>query len=237
MNKNNVLYQHGTLALLVPGLLAGTMTIKELLKHGNTGIGTGEGLDGELIILDGKAYQVDSLGSVNIVDDAFTMPFATVHFSDFTDFTSFKNINMQTFETEIIQKSHAENTLFAVITKGLFSKMKTRAVAKSEEPYPTLVETAHAQSIFEKENISGTLITYYSPEVFNGLAVGGCHSHFLADDQSIGGHVLDFELAEATSAIQIFDTLTQHLPTNNSTYMNHKFDNDKTASAIQEAEK
>lgn len=54
----NVLYQHGTLALLVPGLLEGTTTIGELLKHGDTGIGTGEGLDGELIILDGVAYKV-----------------------------------------------------------------------------------------------------------------------------------------------------------------------------------
>ncbi|MCC2728542.1 acetolactate decarboxylase, partial [Blautia sp. MSK22_86] len=35
-----MLYQHGTLALLVPGLLEGTTTIGELLKHGDTGIGT-----------------------------------------------------------------------------------------------------------------------------------------------------------------------------------------------------
>ena len=39
----NQLYQHGTLALLVPGLLEGTTTIGELLTHGDTGIGTGEG--------------------------------------------------------------------------------------------------------------------------------------------------------------------------------------------------
>ena len=55
----NQLYQHGTLALLVPGLLEGTTTIGELLTHGDTGIGTGEGLDGELIILDGVAIRSD----------------------------------------------------------------------------------------------------------------------------------------------------------------------------------
>lgn len=43
MTKTNVLYQHGTLALLVPGLLKGTLTSGELLEHGDTGIGTGRG--------------------------------------------------------------------------------------------------------------------------------------------------------------------------------------------------
>ena len=33
-------YQHGTLALLIPGLFTGTMTVAELLTHGNFGIGT-----------------------------------------------------------------------------------------------------------------------------------------------------------------------------------------------------
>ncbi len=38
-----MLYQHGTLAQLVPGLLEGTTTIGDILSHGDTGIGTGEG--------------------------------------------------------------------------------------------------------------------------------------------------------------------------------------------------
>ena len=70
----------GTLALLVPGLLEGTTTIGELLTHGDTGIGTGEGLDGELIILDGVAYKVGQSGVAERVPDDFTMPFANATF-------------------------------------------------------------------------------------------------------------------------------------------------------------
>ena len=66
MANHITLYQHGTLALLVPGLLKGTITMGELLKHGDTGIGTGEGLDGELIILDGKPYHVHATGDVTL---------------------------------------------------------------------------------------------------------------------------------------------------------------------------
>lgn len=66
MPNHITLYQHGTLALLVPGLLKGTISMGELLKHGDTGIGTGEGLDGELIILAGKPYHVHATGDITL---------------------------------------------------------------------------------------------------------------------------------------------------------------------------
>lgn len=237
MKDTKTLYQHGTLALLVPGLLEGTITMGELLKHGDTGIGTGEGLDGELIILDGIPYQVNSKGEINIVKDDFTMPFSTIHFADYTPLSTLKNVTMKQFENEILTAANANNAFYSVITKGTFKNIKTRAVAKSQKPYPTLVETAHSQSIFEAENISGTLLTYYSPKLFHGIAVGGFHTHFLADDYSIGGHVLDFTINEASADFQLLDTLQQHLPTNNKDFMNHNFDNDQIGSAIDEAEK
>ena len=43
-------YQHGTLGMLVPGLFEGTMTVADLLKHGDWGIGTASGLDGAEIL-------------------------------------------------------------------------------------------------------------------------------------------------------------------------------------------
>ena len=43
----NVLYQHGTWLHWYQAQAEGTITIGELLKHGDTGIGTGEGPDGE----------------------------------------------------------------------------------------------------------------------------------------------------------------------------------------------
>ena len=55
----NVLYQHGTLGTLMAGLLEGTATINELLEHGNLGIATLTGSDGEVIFLDGKAYHAN----------------------------------------------------------------------------------------------------------------------------------------------------------------------------------
>ena len=57
-------YQHGTLAQLMAKQMAGTISVGELLTHGDTGIGTLDGLDGEVIILNGDVYQADSTGAV-----------------------------------------------------------------------------------------------------------------------------------------------------------------------------
>lgn len=47
----NVLYQHGTLGTLMAGLLEGTASINDLLEHGDLGIATLTGSDGEVILL------------------------------------------------------------------------------------------------------------------------------------------------------------------------------------------
>ncbi|GAJ26453.1 alpha-acetolactate decarboxylase [Liquorilactobacillus sucicola DSM 21376 = JCM 15457] len=236
MKQNNVLYQHGTLALLVPGLLAGTITMKELLQHGDTGIGTGEGLNGELIILDGVPYQADSFGNVHVVKDDFTMPFANINFAAFKFLTTLENAGPEEFAAAALRGKTNANTFFAVRVKGRFSYVRTRAVVKSEPPFDTLEETAKKQSIFEAHDVEGTLLSYYSPTLFHGAAVAGFHNHFLTNDHSMGGHVLDFKLASGELAIQTFDTLEQHLPVNNSEFMEHDFSQDNVADVISKAE-
>ena len=44
------------------GLYSGSLTVGELLEHGDLGLGTLDSIDGELIVLDGKAYQAKGAG-------------------------------------------------------------------------------------------------------------------------------------------------------------------------------
>ncbi|MFD1472271.1 acetolactate decarboxylase [Companilactobacillus mishanensis] len=237
MTNSNVLFQHGTLALLVPGLLDGTITMKELLQHGDTGIGTGEGLDGELMILDGVPYQTDGTGKVNIVSDDFTLPFANSHFAKYEKLMSVENISRPDLQSTIINKVKSANTFYSLRIHGTFKNMKARAVRKSTKPYQTLAQTAENQNIFDSELIDGTLLSYYSPEVFDGAAVAGFHSHFLADDHQFGGHILSFESVTGDVKFQRFDSLEQHLPTDNKEFMEHDFTKDDIINDIHSAEK
>lgn len=236
MTNTNTLYQHGTLALLVPGLLKGTISMSELLQHGDTGIGTGEGLDGEIIILDGTPYQVRHDGSIVVVPGDFALPFASVHTAGFVELTDIGNTSKSELEQWLPERTDWANTFFAATVTGTFSAMHTRAVAKQGRPYPTLEQTAAAQSVFTAKVTKGTLLIYYAPALFNGVAVGGCHIHYLADDHTIGGHALDFHVEHAQVAVQRFDTLEQHLPVENSAFMTHDFSKDDIAGAIATSE-
>ncbi len=57
----NRLFQYNTLGALMAGLY-GSLTVGELLEHGDLGLGTLDSIDGELIVLDGKAYQAKGAG-------------------------------------------------------------------------------------------------------------------------------------------------------------------------------
>ncbi|KRK88673.1 acetolactate decarboxylase [Lentilactobacillus sunkii] len=236
MAKFTTLYQHGTLALLVPGLLKGTLTMGDLLKHGDTGIGTGEGLDGELIILDGKPYQVNSKGNVNVVPNSFNMPFANIHFANYSPLAELEDVSQDDLEKQVLSLMHANNTFFSIKITGSFTNVKTRAVKKSVPPFKTLAETAKNQSIFTRDKVEGTLISYFSPELFDGAAVAGFHNHFLSDDRKFGGHLLDFHLDKGDVSYQLFDTLEQHLPVNDDDYMKHDFSADNIKDDIHNAE-
>ena len=48
------------------------MTLAELLGHGSFGIGTFNGLDGEMVILGGTCYRLRGDGSVSIPDRLFS---------------------------------------------------------------------------------------------------------------------------------------------------------------------
>ncbi|MDO4913138.1 MAG: acetolactate decarboxylase [Bifidobacteriaceae bacterium] len=235
-NHENVLYQHGTLAQLVPGLLEGTISMKELLNEGNTGIGTGEGLDGEIIVLDGEAWKVGRSGVVEKVSDDTTLPFANMHHAAFQFQCERENIALPELHNRIVEANGRANAFFSVRIHGLFSYIKTRAVVKQSAPYPPLQTVAEQQEIFEAHNVQGTLLGYFAPTIFNGAAVAGFHDHFLADDHSIGGHVLDATLKKGKICSQIFDTLVQHLPVDNPEYRNHDFSHENILEAIEKAE-
>lgn len=58
-----VAYHYSTINALLRDFYDGDMTIADLARHGDHGLGTVNGLDGELIIVDGTPYQMRADGS------------------------------------------------------------------------------------------------------------------------------------------------------------------------------
>lgn len=77
-----IIYQVSAMDLLKDGSFDGFVTVGEVRGHGDFGIGTFDRLDGEAIILDGTVYQARADGTVHVMGDQDTMPFAVITYFD-----------------------------------------------------------------------------------------------------------------------------------------------------------
>ncbi len=80
--KSDRLFQVALLQSLMQSKYDGVVTVGEQEEYGNTGIGTFQGVNGEMIILDGTVYRALWDGSVEVAPDDETVPFLNVTFFD-----------------------------------------------------------------------------------------------------------------------------------------------------------
>lgn len=198
------LYQVSTLPALQAGLYDGVVSIADLLQRGEFGIGTLTGLNGELIIVSGEAWQIRFDGVVVRVPHTQTTPFANIasgmlpgvsmraksplrrRDDALQPFSSFAELQKQ-----LKGRLFSDNLPHLLVIEGTFSQMQTRSVAVQQKPYPPLAEVAAKQSVFRMENVKGVLVGFWFPRSFAGLNLPGFHLHFLSDDRKSGGHLLD----------------------------------------------
>ena len=223
----NVLYQHGTLGTLMAGLLEGTASINDLLEHGDLGIATLTGSDGEVIFVDGKAYHANEHKEfIELTGDEMT-PYATV--TKFKADSSFKtsNKNQEEVFDEVKKQMKSENMFSAVKISGTFKKMHVRMMPGQEPPYTRLIDSARRQPEETRENIKGSIVGFFTPELFHGIGSAGFHIHFANDDRDFGGHILDFEVDDVTE---------QHFPVDAKSFTDADIDYKDIADEIREAE-
>lgn len=196
------IYQVALLQSLTQGYYDGIIKVSELKQHGDIGIGTFEGVNGEMIVLDGTVYQALGDGTVQKADDNETVPFSNVTFFDKDGSLALSDINDVNALKEKLNamvEQNGKNLFYFVKMSGTFDKMNVRSEIKQEKPYKTLDKALETdQREFNYDNIPGTVVALYCPDYMNGLNTPGWHFHFISDDKAKGGHVLDLQFAGAT---------------------------------------
>ncbi len=201
-NKETV-YQVALLQSLTQGYYDGIIKVSELREHGDIGIGTFEGVNGEMIVLDGTVYQALGDGSVQKADDNETVPFSNVTFFDSDvkeEISDIKDINALKEALDKTVAKNGKNMFCFVKLNGEFKKMNVRSELKQEKPYKSLDKAlATDQREFNYDNIKGTVVALYCPDYMGGLNTPGWHFHFISDDKTKGGHILElaFDSAQA----------------------------------------
>ncbi len=205
----HTLFQVSTSGSLVEGVYAEAVTCAKILEHGDLGLGTFTGLDGEMVVLDGAVYRVRGDGTVTRAPPEAGAPFAVVtRFSPSTDGpgTSFASFR----ELERLCDGHrrSDNLFYAFRLDGPFTHVRTRAVSPPREG-GRLLDAAKSQREFDFLDAAGTLVGIYSPAFSGAFSVPGYHFHFLSDDRTQGGHVLD--VSAASPRLQVEELSTFHL--------------------------
>lgn len=193
-NKINreVIYQFSTIEGLLQGIYDGNLTFRELKNHGDYGIGTFDSLDGEMIQVQGKFYQIKIDGVAYPVNDDQKTPFAVVSFFDRDDsFYIDQEVNYDKLTKLIDSKLPTKNIFYLIVIKGNFEYVKTRSVPSQSKPYVPLAKAVEGQKIFEFNGVNGTLVGFRSPDYVGSINVPGYHFHFLTADEKAGGHVLE----------------------------------------------
>ena len=97
-------------------------------------------------------------------------------------------------------------------------------------------EVATHQPEYTRENVTGTIVGFWTPEIFHGVSVAGYHLHFISDDHTFGGHVMDFVISEGIVEVGAIDQLDQRFPVQDRQYLFAKFNVDEVKEDINKAE-
>ena len=210
----HTLFQVSTSRSLVAGKYGGVITCEKLLEHGDFGLGTFAGLDGEMIVVDGHVFRIEGSGRISEALPGDEAPFATVtRFDPSVDETMEATTSFKDLQAHLDTFRRSDNLFYAFRIDGPFGRVKTRAVCPPK-PGATLLDAAKSQHEFIFADSHGTLIGIYSPSFSGAVSVPGYHIHYLSDDRTQGGHLLEIETGRVRLRVQELEDFHIALPEN-----------------------
>jgi len=207
-------YQVSTISSLLAGGYDGTVTVGELLRHGNFGLGTYNGVDGEMVVLNGRAYRCTVDAVAHTVSAATRTPFAVV-----TDFRPQRTVAVtagQSFDQLQATLDHlpeSASRVVAVRIVGHFQAMQVRSEPKQSPPYRPLADVIKTQQVVHDLGaVDGTLVGFRFPVTASSVNVAGWHFHFITADGTRCGHVLGLTTGVGRAALQEIADLRVRFP-------------------------
>lgn len=203
-----MMFQYSTYDAVKDGKYDGEITIAELKKEGNFGIGTYNGLEGELIALEGKFFHATN-GQVRMATHDAALAWAAV-----TSFTSKEGFSSKTpLDYFILRENRFKHYVFdrelcAVAVRGRFQTLQIASTPKQFPPYPSIDEVINQSKIFDIKDIEGTLVGFFAPHFMGGIKSPGWHFHFISENKAVGGHVLEFMIHEWSMEIAVMEGFT-----------------------------
>ena len=211
------MFQVSTLQALALGYTRAVMTVDELMRHGEAGLGTFEDVNGEMIAIDGKCYRATEDGTVEEAGGDRGVPFSAVAFMDgYREFALSGDYDMARLRNELnirIEEVFGLNSMHVVRIDGTFEKIHARSEAPYRSQHVTLKSMLEeTQKSFVFDNIKGSLVGVYFPDFMDGINAFGWHLHFISDSRTVGGHVYEMKMTQGVVRLSRKNSLEIRLP-------------------------
>ena len=194
-----MLFQASTVGALLDGAFDGDLSFAELAEHGDLGLGTLNRLDGEMIALDGELLprRRRRRRSTRCRAEAKT-PFAVVTRFEPDDRRAASRSRLA--HEQLLARLDAAGPGRRLLLRDpprrplragpgpLGPAPRRRPTGRWPRSSPTSTSSSCA-------DVAGTMLGFRFPAYAEGIEVGGYHLHFISDDRSRGGHVLDSRAA------------------------------------------
>ena len=153
----HTIFQVSTSGALVAGVYESEVSVRTLLEHGDFGLGTFADLDGEMVVVDGRAYQIQGSGSVSEAPTGAGAPFGVVTWFEPSIDVSIRSVqSFKDLEASCDPFRGSGNIFYALRLDGRFKSVRARAV-NPPRAGAGLVDAAKAQSEFTFTDLVGTL--------------------------------------------------------------------------------
>ncbi len=212
-------YQSAPITALLNGVMNDDFTVAQIKHSGNFGLGTFNGVDGEMIILNGIVYRVEFSGKVTLPANSVKSPFVTETF--FHADTTFKindTLDFSGLDKLIDKVLPSKNIICAIKINGIFSSIQTRSEEKQTAPYSSLADVLKDQSVFNFKNITGTIAGFYFPPYMENINAVGYHFHFISKDKKSGGHVLNLITKSVSVEVEFIKNFEMRIPSTGDFY-------------------
>lgn len=211
------MYQVSTLQALALGYTRAVITVGELRKHGDIGLGTFEDVNGEMIFIDGRCFRAVEDGSVMVAGDEMGVPFSSVSVMDADRFFPIGEVTGIDALKDIlmlrIEEGFGLNSMHIVRIDGTFTSVAARSEAPYRSHHVTLKDMlSKTQKDFRFADISGSLVCVYYPDYMDGINAPGWHLHFISEDRTKGGHVFDLHMNGGSAKLMKIDRIEIQLP-------------------------
>lgn len=199
--SNRTFYQAKPFVAVYNGLYESVTTVGQAKRHGRWGEGSPDGLNGEMVVIDGEFYHIDPQGYAHTLADDQGICFAEISHFDVDDaFELPSGLTYANLSAFLDPKLATINAFWALRIRARFRMIQARSFAGPEKgpdgKWPPLYQVLAGENKFVFPNVDATMIGYRSPPyITNFWGFPGYHIHCLTDEaQKRGGHVLAFEI-------------------------------------------